>query len=98
MVGYPMYDATDKEIGKVVDVVPNPTTMEAEWVVVQSGGLKRRKHLVPASAAHDDGERVRVPYEVDLVRAAPGPDWQGSPTPQLAETLSRHYGLPAEGS
>ena len=92
MVGSTVFDRNDQEVGKVIDVCPNPTTLEPEWVIVQSG-LLRKKHLLPVVATQTDHDRVQTTFAAELVKTAPGPEGPGAPDRNLAEQVMAHYGL-----
>ncbi|HEX4816850.1 MAG TPA: PRC-barrel domain-containing protein [Nonomuraea sp.] len=91
-----------RPIGRVGQVYLDERTGEPEWVTVRTGIL--RQTFVPLAGARRTGTRLRVPFDSETVRAAPGVDaWiveaargidaYGHLAAAEEIGLYRHYGL-----
>src|SRR3954466_3256812 len=68
--GQKLLDREGHAIGKITDVVANPTTVELEWLTVKTG-LMGGEHLVPVEAVEttSDGS-LMVPFTKEQVKSA----------------------------
>jgi sporulation protein YlmC with PRC-barrel domain len=91
--GQPLVDNDGNDIGKVTDVISDPSTLRTEWIVVRTGRFGP-EHLVPANAveALEDGS-LRAPFTRHQVKAAPRAKDHASPTRPERENLFEHYGM-----
>lgn len=85
-------DRDGQQIGKVTDVVSDPITLEAEWLVVKLGRFAG-EHLVPLAAVDEraDGLAVRLPKQE--IKSTPKVHDHLQPTARERDALYRHYGL-----
>lgn len=87
-------DSAGARVGKVSDVLFDDSSgFEPKWLVVNPG-LFKAEHFVPAAGAVVDETSVRVPYDIETVRAslkAPGDHIVSS---AAKAALRDHYGLP----
>ena len=58
LVGDTLVDDEGRRVGRVVDVVSRPDTLEPEWLVVKTSMFGRRR-LVPMAAATETLEDLR---------------------------------------
>ena len=63
------------------------------WAAVTTGLFGMRQTFVPLAAAEEDGDRLRVPFDGEQVKAAPNVDPDEQLTPEQEDELYRHYGL-----
>ena len=91
--GQKLLDREGNAIGKITDVVANPTTVELEWLTVKTG-LMGGEHLVPMGAVEtkEDGS-LMVPFTKEQVKTAPADPHIAPSGPERSELYS-HYGLP----
>jgi sporulation protein YlmC with PRC-barrel domain len=87
--------STDGEkVGKLEDVYVSKDTGEPEFLLVESGFLGHRLHLVPADGATMQGEDVRVAYDKATIDAAPTVPADDDISPDEERRLFDHYGRP----
>ncbi len=90
--GRTVLDRDGDKIGKVEEVYVDEVTEAPEWILVESGLLSKKRHLVPLRDAFPVGEDVKS-RSTSRVEAAPTVD----PEPELSqedeERLYHHYGL-----
>ena len=86
-------DQQGTKVGEVVDVVPDPATLEPRYLVVDPGVFKA-SHYVPLTGSYQTvrGDIV-VPYDAEAVRHAPKAQRDHIVTPELEHEILAHYGL-----
>ena len=85
-------DPSGEELGKVTDVIPNPRSLEPEWIVVKSGRFGA-EHLVPIAAAkHRDHEYV-VKFDAERLKETPHVAAHTAPTEEERLALYEHFGV-----
>ena len=81
--GWKVTDEFGRTVGKV------ESASHPEWLVVRD---RRGRHLLaPSAEAIAGGESVFLPYEADLIAAAPRLDGAGAPDEQTAAAARAHY-------
>jgi len=81
--GWKVTDEFGRTIGKV------ESAAHPEWLVVRD---RRGRHLLaPSAEAIAGGESVFLPYEADLIAAAPRLDGAGAPDEATAAAARVHY-------
>jgi hypothetical protein len=91
--GQKLLDREGNAIGKITDVVANPTTVELEWLTVKTG-LMGGEHLVPFEAVETTSDgTLMVPFTKEQVKSAPA-DAHIAPSGSERSALYGHYGLP----
>ena len=91
--GEVLEDHEGNEIGRVTDVVSNPTSLQPEWVTVRVGRFGG-EHLVPleAVAERDNGALV-ASFAKERVKSAPRVKDHAAPGRPEREALFQHYGV-----
>lgn len=90
--GREVHDRDGEKVGTITDVIAEPATLEAEWVVVKMGRLGG-EHLVPIEAIDLTGDEVVVRFAKGEVKTAPKVKEHTSPSRAEKDSLLRHYGL-----
>jgi hypothetical protein len=86
-------DSKDGEhVGKLVDVYVAKDTGEPEFLLVSSGFLGHRLHLVPAAGATRSGDRVQAAADKATIDAAPSVPADDDISPDEERRLFEHYG------
>ena len=85
-------DDGDK-LGTVDAVYFDNDTDRPEWVSVKSGLFGTNVSLVPLATADFDGERLRVPFSKEQLKAAPHHDPGRELSASDEAELFRHYGI-----
>jgi sporulation protein YlmC with PRC-barrel domain len=81
-----------EHIGKLVDVYVAKDTGEPEFLLVSSGFLGHRLHLVPAAGATRSDDRVQVAAAKATIEAAPSVPADDDISPEEEQRLFEHYG------
>ena len=91
--GQKLLDRDGHAIGKITDVVANPTTVELEWLTVKTG-LMGGEHLVPVEGVEETGDgSLKCQFTKEQVKSAAADPHIAPSAPERAELYS-HYGLP----
>jgi hypothetical protein len=86
-------DAEDGEhVGKLVDVYVTRDTGEPEFLLVSSGFLGHRLHLVPAEGATRSDERLQVAATKAAIESAPSVPADDDLSPEEERKVFEHYG------
>jgi len=91
LVGRPVLDREGEKVGKVVDLISDPQTLQPQWAAVKVGLLKGNR-LVPIGAMQEEEGAVRSTYTKDQIDSAP-PVEIGTPTETEQRQLFEHYGI-----
>jgi uncharacterized protein (TIGR02271 family) len=83
----------DDKIGTTGKIYLKDATGEASWATVRVGMFGSRESFVPLQDATWDGEFLRVPFDKDLVKAAPSKDPDGHLSVEEEHELYAYYGL-----
>lgn len=88
-----LLDQQGVEVGDVIDVVPDSSTLEPRWFVVDPGTFKST-HYVPVLGSYQTalGDIV-VPYDASAVKQAPKAHRDHIMTPELETEIMHHYGI-----
>jgi hypothetical protein len=83
MEGYILQDPSGVEVGRIQETVYDAVSDVLKYVVANG-------HAIPADRIHVDAEneRVRVPYEREVIESAPAPE---DPSGEFDQALRAHY-------
>ncbi|HYX87599.1 MAG TPA: PRC-barrel domain-containing protein [Gaiellales bacterium] len=81
-----------QHVGKLVDVYVDNESGEPAFLLVSSGVLGHRLHLVPADNATRSGDEVRVPVSRDRIEGAPSIHADDDVSPDEERRLFEYYG------
>ena len=98
LVGAKVYSRDDEELGEVRSWVKDPRSGVPGFIAVSSGLLGRSTTWVPVLQASFNDLKVTVPYDADLVKAAPDADLADDERlePEAEARLREHFGVEAE--
>ncbi len=97
-IGWRVDDIYGAGVGRLDDVWIDPGSGSPRWLLVEEGRFGGRSTLIPFEDATAGAGHVWVPYERDVVRAAPEVQ-AGTPLTQEIETALRaHYSASAPRS
>jgi sporulation protein YlmC with PRC-barrel domain len=74
LAGKPVLGTGDSKLGKVEEVCLDNETNKLEWASIKTGMFGGHVSLVPLANAEFDGSTLRVPYDKELLKAAPHTD------------------------
>ncbi len=94
LVGDTLVDDEGRRVGRVIDVVSRPDTLEAEWLVVKTSMFGRRR-LVPMAATTETGHTAHIGFSRQEVLSAPVPEIPTSLAVFERQALMEHYHLAA---
>jgi uncharacterized protein (TIGR02271 family) len=96
--GHTMMDRDGGLIGRIDAIYVDDQSGQPEWAMVSIGAAGTKSTFVPIAQAAMAGSDVRVPYDKQLVKDAPGiqPDRHLSVAEE--RRLFRHYGLDYDAS
>jgi hypothetical protein len=94
LVGDTLIDDEGRRVGRVIDVVSRPDTLEAEWLVVKTSMFGRRR-LVPVAATTETGQTAHIGFTRQEVLSAPVPEVPTSLALSERQALMEHYHLAA---
>jgi sporulation protein YlmC with PRC-barrel domain len=93
-VDHEVTDTSGDTLGRVADVVSDDQTLEPKWLVVESGGLRKHSHFVPAEGSFtDDVGRIVVPYDKASVADTMEAGRDHILMPEEERELGTHYGI-----
>ncbi|WP_315276603.1 PRC and DUF2382 domain-containing protein [Kocuria carniphila] len=87
------YDADGDKVGKVEQVFLDDNSGEPTFLTVNTGLFGAKESFVPVKDARQDGDRVVLPYQKDVIKDAPKVDADQHLSPQEEEELYRYYEL-----
>ncbi len=93
--GRTLFGARGEKLGKLDTLYADREDGEPTFATVHTGLFGTKTSFVPLSAAEMHGDDVVVPYDKDLVHAAPTVDVGADLEPEEEERLYRHYGVVA---
>jgi uncharacterized protein (TIGR02271 family) len=91
--GGTMVDRDGDRIGSIDAIYLDDQTGQPEWALVTTGLFGTKASFVPLAQATQTDQDVRVPYDKQLVKDAPGFDPDGHLSEGEERQLWRHYGL-----
>jgi uncharacterized protein (TIGR02271 family) len=91
--GGTMVDRDGDRIGSIDAIYLDDQTGQPEWALVTTGLFGTKASFVPLAQATQTDQDVRVPYDKQLVKDAPGVDPDGHLSEGEERRLWRHYGL-----
>ncbi len=87
------YDADGDKVGKVEQVFLDDNSGEPTFLTVNTGLFGAKESFVPVKDARQDGDRVVLPYQKDVIKDAPKVDADQHLSPAEEEELYRYYEL-----
>jgi sporulation protein YlmC with PRC-barrel domain len=87
-----VYAQDGQHVGKLADVYVSKETGEPEFLLVSSGFLGHKLHMVPADGATRIDERVQVDFDQDAIESAPSVAADDDIDPGEERRLYEHYG------
>jgi len=90
-------DRDGEHVGKLVDVYVGKDSGDPEFLLVSSGLLGHRLHLVPAEGATRSGDRVQADATRAEIESAPSIHADNDLSPEEERRLFEHYGRDYEG-
>jgi len=94
--GRTVRDRDGEKIGTLGDVYLDGDTDRPAYAGVLTGLFRRNESIVPLRGIREEDGDLVVPYERDLVTAAPSLEPDAALTAEQEETLFAHYGEQAE--
>ena len=91
--GATMVDADGDKVGTIESIYLDDQTGEPEWALVNTGLFGTKSSFVPLAQATSSGDQVQVPYDKQLIKAAPKMDPDQHLSEAEEQQLWRHYGL-----
>jgi uncharacterized protein (TIGR02271 family) len=91
--GRTMVDPAGNKIGTIADIYLDDDTGQAEWATVASGIFGTKQRFVPLAEAEAMGDGVKVPYDKERIKSAPGVRADARLSQDEEAELYRYYGL-----
>ena len=91
--GSQLNDREGEKIGRIEEIYLDEETERPEWALVNTGLFGSKSTFVPITNASSDKDGVRVPFEKDQVKDAPGVEAEGELSQQQEAELYSHYGM-----
>jgi len=91
--GRTVLDRDGNRIGSIDAIYLDDRTGQPEWALVNTGLFGTKSSFVPLAQATQTAEKVRVPYDKQLVKDAPRIDPDRHLSEDEERQLWRHYGL-----
>jgi sporulation protein YlmC with PRC-barrel domain len=94
----PVVDEAGNKIGEIEGFWLDASTLRVEYLAVKTGWLFGKTHVVPARNAFWNGDCVKVPSTIDLLREVPSFSTSGELSAVDKEEINSHYGqsVPSE--
>ncbi|HEX2158819.1 MAG TPA: YsnF/AvaK domain-containing protein [Actinomycetes bacterium] len=96
--GHTMMDRDGGLIGRIDAIYVDDRSGQPEWALVSLGAAGTTSTFVPIAQATVSGSEVRVPYDRQLVKDAPGTPLDRPLSVAEERQLFRHYGLDYDAS
>jgi len=96
--GHTMMDRDGGLIGRIDAIYVDDQSGQPEWALVSIGAAGTKSTFVPIAQATTAGGDVRVPYDKQLVKDAPGIPLDRHLSVTEERQLFRHYGLDYDAS
>jgi uncharacterized protein (TIGR02271 family) len=100
LLGTTINGSDGSSLGKVGEIYLDDATKRPDWAGVSTGTIMKKHRLIPLSDAKMVGDALTVPYDMDMIKAAPEINTDdGYISPAEENKLYRHYGIsmPAQG-
>ena len=88
-----VYAQNGEHVGKLADVYVSKETGEPEFLLISSGFLGHKLHMVPAEGATRSDEGVQVAFDKDTIDGAPTVNADDDIDPAEEQRLHEHYGV-----
>jgi sporulation protein YlmC with PRC-barrel domain len=88
-----VYAQDGEHVGKLADVYVSKESGEPEFLLISSGFLGHKLHMVPAEGATRSDEGVRVAFDKATIDDAPTVDADDDIDPAEEQRLHEHYGV-----
>jgi len=96
--GKTMMGAGGEKLGRIDTLYADREDGDPTFATVHTGMFGSKTHFVPLAEATLSGDTVTVPYDKDLVNAAPNIDPDSELSPQEEQRLYTHYGVTGGGA
>ncbi len=93
LTGATVHGSDGAKLGKVDAVYFDNDTGQPEWVAVASGLFGGHVSLVPLGQGNWDGNALTVPFDKQMIQAAPHHDPDAGLSRADEDDLYRHYGM-----
>lgn len=93
LVGQALYGQDGDKIGKISELYVDDQTGQPEWVAVNTGWFGTQVSFLPLSMLTERNGELFVPFNKEMVKAAPTAEAEGALSPAEEEELYRYYGL-----
>ncbi len=90
--GRTVRDRHGEELGRITELYLDSEDQRPAWAGVKRGRLRATETIVPIGEAEEVDGDVRVPYDQELVDAAPDVDPDVQLTAEQEEVLHGHFG------
>jgi uncharacterized protein (TIGR02271 family) len=90
--GKTLHGADGSKLGTIDTLYADRDGGEPTFATVHTGLFGTKKHFVPLNQAEMQGDNVVVPYDKELVGAAPNIDVDAELSPEEEQRLYSHYG------
>jgi len=87
-----VYAQDGEHVGKLADVYVSKETGEPEFLLVSSGFLGHKLHMVPADGASRADDKVQVAFDKGTIESAPSVAADDDIDPAEEKRLFEHYG------
>src|SRR4051794_30927792 len=89
-----VHDREGAKVGRISQVYLDDESGQPEFVTVGLSGVTTREAFVVLAGAHDEGDRLVVPWTRDEIHAAPTVAVHGGGiSPADRDALLHHYGV-----
>jgi uncharacterized protein (TIGR02271 family) len=82
----------EQKLGTIDEIYVDEDTGKPEWLAVKTGMFGSRVTFIPLADATKNDDHVHVPFDKDLVKAAPNAEADGALSQQEEASLYAHYG------
>lgn len=98
-IGRTVYDRQGDKVGDITDVYYDDRTGRPEWMTVSTGWFGTKEQFVPIAGSTAHGEDIRVEFDTELIKDAPGIDADDAHLSEEEERrLYSHYGFNADAT
>ena len=93
-IGRTVYDRQGDKVGDITDIYYDDRTGRPEWMTVSTGWFGTKEQFVPISGSTAQGDDIRVDFDSELIKGAPGIDADDAHISEEEERrLYSHYGF-----
>ena len=92
LIGGTAYGPGGEKLGTIGQIYLDTDTGRPEWATVKTGLFGTRENFVPLAEAEQTEDGLRLPFDKDRIRNAPGIDADRDLSPEEESTLYDYYG------